>query len=205
MRLSRGGRNPTSGNSSRLASMQARAIGLHEAAALGVDALGADVLVNPCPPSCGNARAAPLVVGPAARLARSNATQVITLEWTKCCGAPRISQMPSSGSRQIFSRCSRKVSRISVRARRRRQAALARLGHHIGKFAINIELQLLAPPHCRSARAGNFRSRADAAAPTRPAACRPSRCTWSGAVPARPRSPASANAARHWPPRCSRH
>ena len=37
------------------------------------------------------------------RTARSNATQAITFEWTKWRRLPRISQMPSSGSRQTAS------------------------------------------------------------------------------------------------------
>ena len=39
------------------------------------------------------------------RTARSNATQAITFEWVKCFRPPRTSQMPSSGSRHMVSRC----------------------------------------------------------------------------------------------------
>jgi len=40
----------------------------------------------------------------AERIARSMATQAMTLEWVKCRLPPRCSQMPSSGSAQIFAR-----------------------------------------------------------------------------------------------------
>ncbi|KOT46772.1 hypothetical protein ADK41_00825 [Streptomyces caelestis] len=37
------------------------------------------------------------------RTARSRAAQTMILEWTKCRRGPRISQIPSSGSRHSFS------------------------------------------------------------------------------------------------------
>ncbi len=48
--------------------------------------------------------AGPLMPFLTAVTARSNATQAITLECTKCRRGPRTSQIPSSGSSQCFSR-----------------------------------------------------------------------------------------------------
>jgi hypothetical protein len=67
----------------------------------------------------------------------------MTLEWTKCCGTPRTSQIPSSGFLQILARYfedhrAERVAPVSVR-----NAALAGLKHRVGEFADNVELHLL--------------------------------------------------------------
>ena len=84
-------------------------------------------------------------------MARSSATQAITLEWVKCRRGPRISQMPSSGSRQFDSRNSSRAcwrSQAGSSLSRPMWRPRCRVSMHL---AVDVELELVhgrvADPH----------------------------------------------------------
>ena len=83
-----------------------RTVGLHEAAALGVEAARQTSSWMSSRMSRQRSSGPGRPNSSALLIARSKATQAITLEWVKCSRPPRTSQMPSSGSLQIVSRCS---------------------------------------------------------------------------------------------------
>ena len=87
-------------------------------------------------------------------MARSTATQAITLEWVKWRRGPRTSQMPSSGSFQPDSM--NPSARAEVPGRPRRLASgPARLVQGSEHLAVDVELVLL-----RGGVADAYRSRA---------------------------------------------
>ena len=94
---------------------------------------------------CANARPRPPVPSCSAILtARSKATQAITLEWVKCCGGPRTSQMPSSGWCQIFVQMLEPGACRAAGASLGAEPALA-VAHGAAHrhLAIDVELELL--------------------------------------------------------------
>ena len=129
------------------------AVGLHEAVEFAIEPALADFGMDfvgdraPAPPPLRGASAALHCA------ARSNATQAITLEWTKCCGPPRTSQMPfvrlAPSPRQIVEHDRPQARPRSVTL----HAGLERLEHRVGDLAEYIDLQLLvggiADPHRR--------------------------------------------------------
>ena len=66
----------------------------------------------------------------------------MTLECVKCWGSPRISQIPLSGSRQIFSRCSSQVTVRSTRRGTEGSPPLRAAARASGNLTVDIELEL---------------------------------------------------------------
>jgi hypothetical protein len=88
-----------------------RAVGLHETFEIAVKTAFAHFGMDL---SATARQCRPASIDPSAAnsfAARSNATQAMTFEWTKCCCSPRISQMPRSGSRQALARYSNIMGR----------------------------------------------------------------------------------------------
>ena len=132
------------------------------------------------------------------RTARSNATHAITFEWTKWRRPPRISQMPSSGSRHALSEMVEQPRWIAHACGSTGSPCCARLVESVDHLAIDVELELLArrvaDPHrlralvARRARAA--RTRVRRRSPATPY------MIWTSAG-----SPATARSSqrRHWP------
>ena len=141
---------------SRLASSSVDAVGLHERAPVGVEALRAA-------PRRGSRRAAlrqrstgavAARTSSADLIARSNATQAITLEWVKCRRGPRTSQMPVVGLVPAA------LDEVDQRALERPRAsssasmpARARLVQRVDHLAVDVELELAVRRRCRCAPA----------------------------------------------------
>ena len=97
-RGSSGGRKPTRGISSRLASSSFEPYACTKRCSSASKPVLADVGVDRVARSRASCSIGPVSPNSSALLMpRSNATHAITFECVKCCGAPRTSQMPRSG------------------------------------------------------------------------------------------------------------
>ena len=136
-----GGQEADDGQQQQAGIEAPRAIGLDEMPAPRVQGVTTDLAVDTvAQPSPMPARRR--IDIEANRRRGRKATQGRTLEWVKCCGLPRTSQMPLSGRCQIRARCSSQEGEDIDAARPGAEPALARQRHGIGDLAIDIELKL---------------------------------------------------------------